>query len=1542
MISEKKEKNGLYEKIFEHDACGCGVVCDTNGIKSHEIIANSLKAVESMKHRCASGAEINSGDGAGILSEIPHQFFCKVLKEQNVVLPDAGLYGVGQIFLSKNPEKNQKLRKMITECIKRMSMEVIAWRKTPTNSSSLGKKALSLEPDVQQVFINPPAKWLKNDPLFFERKLFVLRLLIEKEAKKKGFSTDELYFCTMSSKKIVYKGMLLPTQLRQYYLDLHDRDFQSTYAIFHTRFSTNTHPSWPLAHPFRYISHNGEINTICGNINWMKARSSSMVSEYFSAAERKIIFPLFSRDYSDSRNLDLAVELLTLAGRSVEHVLNILVPEAWEENDKIKKEVRDFKEFYSCFCEPWDGPASICFSDGTTIGCKIDRNGLRPARLAIYENGVLSCCSEIGAMPFDAKEIKVSKQIFGGEAFCFNLTDKKISWDEEIKTSLASLHPYSKWVRNIVSLKKLRGKNTTKTATKKIDEHLLTKRQKSFGYTQEELRMIFIPMTKEIGPIGSMGNDAPLAVLSNKSQNLFNYFHQLFAQVTNPPIDPIREKMFMSLITFLGSQGNILQDTEDHAAVLKLQSPFLDTPDMDAIKGLKKNQKLKSKIIPIVFDAYEDLEKSNGSHLKKALDKLVLQCEKAVDSGNTIIILSDFSLGKNQVAIPSLLAVGAVHHHLIRRGKRCETSLVLETGEARQPHHFAVLLGYGCNAIYPYCAIDTVAAVISQKLTSTETDETPHFPTREKAIKNYFSALEKGILKIISKMGISTIRSYIGAQIFEAVGLSKQVIDQYFSGTPSRVDGIGLFEIEKETLLRYAFSLQENNDPWLEDELEVGGNFQWRQRGEKHLFSPMTVHKLQQACRTGCSKSYAKYSSLVNDQSHDLFTLRGLLEFTNQKPIDISKVESKEKIFKRFATGAMSYGSISKEAHTTLALAMNKIGGKSNTGEGGEDASRFHPLPDGSSACSAIKQVASGRFGVTALYLNNADDLQIKIAQGAKPGEGGQLPGHKIDQEIARVRCSTPGVGLISPPPHHDIYSIEDLAQLIHDLKHINDKARVSVKLVSEMGIGTIAAGIVKCLSDHIVVAGHDGGTGASPLVSIKHAGLPWELGLSETHQTLLLNGLRNRVVLQADGQMKTGRDLAIATLLGAEEWGVATAALIAMGCIMMRKCHLNTCPVGIATQDKELRTLFNGEAQHVVQLFDFMAEELRQIMAQLGFATVDEMVGRTDKLKMRKNIENWKAKKLSLDRILAQVDKGSASKQYCFEKQHDITSTSLDYRWLGEVEKILAGGDLSSSKAAVFREKIDNTMRAVGALTSSRIVRRLGEDKKNKMPKNFFSFHLTGVAGQSFGAFASKGMLMQLDGFANDYFGKGLSGATLIVKPPSRSLNHSKSISSKDVSAIGNVSFYGATGGKAFICGNAGERFCVRNSGAEVVVEGVGANGCEYMTKGIAIILGSIGRNFAAGMSGGIAYLWNPSAEDKTNINADMVLFEKVEEPREQHQLKKILQQHVAYTKSQKARMILDDFKNNVYHFLKIIPIEYKIAQEQKHKPKDHKLAAE
>ena len=1447
----KEEQNkGLYDACFEHDSCGVGFVVNINGQKSHEIVRQGLDVLKRLAHRGAVGADPKTGDGAGILIQLPHELF-------KVARP--GSYGAGLVFLPRNQKLYGICKDVFKKIVEQEGQVLLGWRRVPVNDSGIGKTAADTQPVMEQVFIGKGKQ--VNTRLELERKLYKIRREVEKEIQAKDF-----YITNLSSRTISYKGLLMPHQLEEYFLDLKDPELTSAIALVHSRYSTNTFPTWDLAQPFRFLAHNGEINTLRGNINWMRARGIDVIRP----------------GGSDSACLDNVFELLVLSGRSLPHAMMMLIPGAWEQNKAMKKEVRDFYRYHACFMEPWDGPAAIAFTDGKHVGAVLDRNGLRPARYLVTKSGMVVMASEVGVLDIDPAEIESSGRLEPGKMFYIDTETQRIVEDEEIKEEIYDTRFYGQWLReNMVDLDDLH--RISAAAEEKLDVKTLLK---VFGYTREDLRMVLKPMAeKGKEPVGSMGNDTPHAVLSNRPQLLYNYFKQLFAQVTNPAIDPIREDLVMSLESYVGPQRDILKETPEHCHKLRVKEPILTNEELERIRSIQKNN-FRTKTISVLFRKTE---------LVKALGRICEEAEEAIKEGYTFLILSDRGVDEKNVALPMLLAVGAVHHHLIRKALRTKVSLIVESAEPREVHHFAALFGYGAELINPYLAYEAVSLLVARG------DLTLDATT---AVNNFRHALNKGIMKILSKMGISTLNSYRGAQIFEVLGIGDEVIGMCFEGTPSRIGGAGFEEIAKETVLRHekAFAL----DPLLES----GGIYQWRKDGENHLWNPQTISALQDSTRSNDYERYREFSALINDQSGRPTTLRSLLKIkTLPKPLPITEVEPVESILKRFATGAMSFGSISGPAHETIAKAMNMIGGRSNTGEGGEDPARFKD-----DRRSAVKQVASGRFGVTTNYLVNADELQIKIAQGAKPGEGGQLPGHKVSAIIARTRYTTPGVTLISPPPHHDIYSIEDLAQLIFDLKNVNPKARISVKLVSEVGVGTVAMGVAKGHADMILISGGDGGTGASPMSSIRHAGLPWELGLAETHQTLVMNGLRSRVRLQADGQLRTGRDLAIAAMLGAEEFGFATAALIVCGCVMLRHCHLNNCSVGVATQDECLSKRFRGKPEYLVNYFRFVAEELREIMAELGVRSVDELVGRADLLEVDRKILPWKAKNIDFDRILY---RGEGSRTHCTQEQDHGMDKILDNQLIKLAKPALSG------KGPVRHElEISNFNRTAGAMLSGELVKKFGE---SGLPDDSIHFKFTGVAGQSFGAWLAKGITLEIEGMANDYVGKGISGGKIIIRP-----NHLTTYSPNENIIVGNTTFYGAIDGEAYIRGVAGERFCIRNSGLFAVVEGVGDHGCEYMTGGRVIVLGPTGRNFAAGMSGGIAYVHDKHGEFPDKCNLSMVELEELNSE-DKKLIKDMLESHFRYTRSPVAKGILDDFSKESRRFVKVMPKEYKRVLEER-----------
>ncbi len=1498
-MKERQEKS-MYVPSLEHDACGIGFVAHLKGKKSHDIVEDALTMLENMEHRGACGCEPDTGDGAGIILQTPHEFFVKECKKNKIELPSFGNYGVGMIFFPKDERQRNDCRTLLNINIRKLGFQLLGYRRVPVNTEGIGETAMSAEPVIEQVFVKHQE--IIDDPETLERKLYVLRRVTTHTVSKTlPGAKEDFYIPTFSYKLIAYKGQLTTYQLSKYYPDLHDEKMGTAIALIHSRFSTNTMPKWRLAQPFRYIAHNGEINTIKGNVNWMRSNETILESTLFSKEEIRMLLPICDADHSDSANLDAMVELLVMGGRSLPHVMMMLIPEAWQENDLMPQWKKEFYQYHATVMEPWDGPASICFTDGKIVGATLDRNGLRPSRYCLTVDDRLIMSSEAGALPVDQSKVVMKGRLQPGKMFIADLEQGRIISDEELKKDICTRKPYGEWIEyNETHIDSLPP--TTDTVAPYAGKELFVK-QMAHGFTEEDLRVVLKPMLEDgKEPIGSMGIDSPLAILSDQSQHLSNYFKQLFAQVSNPPIDPIRERLVMSLFTSVGRTWNILSETPLHCKAIYLPQPVLTNDDLAKIKQVKHTN-FRSRIISAVFEVAGGLQS-----LEKALDKICDDADKAIiDEGNNILIISDRAMDEKHAAIPSLLAMGAIHHHLIRNGRRVRAGIIVESGDTRETHHFATLIGFGANAVNPYMAFDSLAEMVNSGKSG--------ITTVEKAHKNFIKAINDGLLKIFSKMGISTLQSYHGAQIFEIIGLSSKVVEKCFAGTVSRIEGISFEGIAKEILIRHKMAYPEKPIPV--NRLEVGGVYQWKRRGEFHLINPETVALLQKSTRLNDFQIFKEYSKKVNDQSEKACTLRGLLDFKKRKSIPIEEVEPKEAIFKRFATGAMSFGSISFEAHTTLAIAMNRIGAKSNSGEGGEDEIRYNKLPNGDWQRSAIKQVASGRFGVTSHYLANANELQIKMAQGAKPGEGGQLPGHKVDDWIGRVRHSTPGVGLISPPPHHDIYSIEDLAQLIFDLKNANREARINVKLVAEAGVGTIAAGVAKAHADVVLISGHDGGTGASPVSSIHHAGLPWELGLSETHQTLVRNNLRSRITVQTDGKLMTGRDLAIATLLGAEEWGISTAALIVEGCIMMRKCHLNTCPVGVATQDKVLRQLFNGRPEYVVNFFTFLAEELREIMAELGFRTVEEMVGQVDVLKQKENVGHWKIDELDLSPILyKEQNKPWVGLYKQMEQDHGIDKV-LDWKLLEAAIPAL------ENQEQVYAEfPVQNTDRAICTILSNEISKKY---EKNGLPDETIHFRFRGSAGQSFGAFAARGLKLELEGEANDYFGKGLSGARLVVYP-----DRQATFKASENIIIGNVAFYGATSGEAYINGLAGERFCVRNSGATAVVEGIGDHGCEYMTGGVAVILGKTGRNFGAGMSGGIAYVYDPDQEFNNYCNLQLGDFDPLEYE-DIELLKKLINNHHQYTNSALAASILDNWSENLANFVKVMPREYKAALAKK-----------
>ena len=1512
---------GLYSPEFDHDSCGVGVVADIKGYKSHQIIDESLQVLVNLGHRGACGHDPETGDGAGILVQIPHQFFLKQCDVLGIRLPMPGEYGVGMVFSPPQPEAQSKSRALIEEVIRQEGLELLGWREVPLDPAQLGRDSRSVLPHISQVFIGRGESGL--DPAQLERKLYVVRKVVEHSVGRLDLSEEEadyFYICSMSCNTVVYKGLLMAHQISGFYLDLADETLVSAFGLVHSRFSTNTLGHWKLAHPYRYLAHNGEINTLRGNINWMHAREAQFQSPLFEDDMAKIP-PIMTAGASDTASIDSALELLLMTGRDLDHAMLMLIPEAWEQHEAMSQEKKDFYEYHSCLMEPWDGPAMIVSSNGRSICALLDRNGLRPFRYTITKDDKLVMASETGVLDIPPRMVKEKGRLQPGRMFLVNLEEGRIIGDEELKHQLANRHPYGRWLEeNRVSLDNLPQPMLPSTPIlngNSVNSDFLRQQQQAFGYTDEELRMLTMPMAiNGAEAVGSMGNDAPLAVLSDQNHLLFNYFKQLFAQVSNPPLDAIREELVTSLETFIGREQNLFEETAKHCHQLRLHSPIISDEDLQKIRDINVGD-IRSMTLSTLFDV-----QGGPDALKSALDRLCAQASQAIKDGYCLIIISDRGVDSRWAPIPSLLATSAVHHHLIREGTRTKVGLVVESGEPREVHHFSLLIGYGAGAVNPYLALASVQ----------EMAETGQFngTDPEYARKNFIKASEKGVLKVMSKMGISTLQSYRGAQIFEAVGLNQDLIDPYFTWTPSKIGGIGLDIVEREALHRHRLAF---SSPHIsgQPELEVGGFYQWRRDGEFHQWNPEVIAKLQDSTRSNSKEGYREFARLANDQSRKMATIRGLLEFKEaQDPIPLDEVEPTSEIVKRFATGAVSLGSISKEAHETMAIAMNRLGARSNTGEGGEDYNRYTLDDNGDSRSSAVKQVASGRFGVTPNYLVNATDLQIKMAQGSKPGEGGQLSGNKVDEYIGWVRRTTPGVELISPPPHHDIYSIEDLAQLIHDLKNINPEARIHVKLVAEVGVGTIAAGVSKGHGDVVLISGHDGGTGNSPETSIKYAGLPWELGIAETQQVLVANGLRTRISVQADGQFKTGRDAAIAALLGAEEFGYATAALVVNGCIMLRKCHLGTCSVGIATQDPELRKLFAGKPEYVVNYFTFVAEEMREIMAQMGFRTVAEMVGRVDMLDRRQAIDHWKAKGLDLSRLLYyQLPSSDAEPGYCCEEQEHGLAIALDHQLISLSQTALEHG-----RRVDIDLPIRNSNRTVGAMLSGKVAKRYGEEG---LPPDTINIRFTGSAGQSFGAFLTHGVSIRLEGDTNDYMGKGIGGGRIVVCPPPEA-----TFVPEDNVIIGNVAMYGATGGQVFVRGLAGERFCVRNSGVHAVIEGVGDHGCEYMTGGVVVVLGSTGRNFAAGMSGGVAFVNDEKGDFESRFNTGLADLETVADLEDIATLKRMIEDHLKFTGSVPAQRILENWDETLPKFKKIMPRDYRrVLLERKLREEEEPAAA-
>ena len=1490
------KKQGLYSPEFEHDNCGAGFICSLKGEKTNNIIPKALNILTCLEHRGAVSSDGKTGDGAGILIEIPHDYF---VKECDFKLPKPYDYAVGMVFLPQKINQLNYCVDVFEKEIQKQGLNILGWRNVPINSKVVGSIAAKTQPVVKQVFIEKDNTLSETD---FNTKLYISRKIAENEIYNSPLSQKNyFYFSSLHNRTLIYKGLLIPEDIDRFYLDLKDPDLVTRLALVHQRFSTNTFPTWDLAQPFRYMCHNGEINTIKGNVTRMNAREELMKNDFIGKDLEKI-FPTILKGKSDSAQMDMVVELLLTTGRSLPEVMMMMVPEAWEKHKSMSDDKKAFYEFNSSIMEPWDGPASIPFTDGKYIGALLDRNGLRPSRYTVTKDGYVVMSSETGVVEIKPENIESHGRLEPGKMFLVDMNEGRIIEDEEIKNSIVSKHPYRKWVNdNVLPLKDV-PYTGNKTPNEKLD---FETRLRIFGYTQEDLKTLILPMcTSGKEAIGSMGTDTPLAVLSTKPQLLFNYFKQLFAQVTNPPLDGIREEIVTDTGLGIGSDFNIFDIVPNHCKKLKINNPIISNEDLDKIKFIK-NKNFKTASVSALYDV---IKGHNG--IEEALDKMVKDVNSYVDQGYNIIIISDRGVSKDKGAIPILLACSNVHHVLMKAKKRSKFGIVIESSEPREPHHFSMLFGYGASAINPY--------LVNEIIEHHHKNDFFGKQSLKDSINNYNKAIDKGILKVMNKIGISTLHSYRGAQIFEALGLRESFTEKYFSNTPTRIEGIGLYSLEKELSSRHLEAFTDKNKFV---SLEIGGNYRWRRNGEAHMLNPSTISKLQQAVKEDKYDTYKVYSDLINKQSKQLMTLRGMFKLVDFDPIPIEEVEPWTEIVKRFKTGAMSYGSISKEAHENLAIAMNSIGGKSNSGEGGEDSNRFKKEKNGVWKNSAIKQVASGRFGVSSHYLSTAKEIQIKMAQGAKPGEGGQLPGPKVNPMIAEVRNSTPYVGLISPPPHHDIYSIEDLSQLIYDLKNANREARINVKLVSEVGVGTIAAGVAKAKADVILISGFDGGTGASPLTSLKHAGLPWELGIAEAQQTLVMNNLRGRVVMECDGQLKTGRDVAIACLLGAEEFGFSTAPLVASGCIMMRACHLNTCPVGIATQDPELRKNFKGKPEHVINFMYFVAQELREIMSQLGFRTVDEMVGQSQKINMEDAVKNYKTKGINLSKILYKPNVPENTPLKNNTKQDHNLENVLDFTILKEAKLAIE----KKVKMNLYYE-IKNTDRTVGTIVSNEISKLYGA---KGLPKDTLEINFKGAAGQSFGAFGAPGLTLTVSGNTNDYFGKGLSGSKIIVKIPKEA-----SFKSEENVITGNVALYGATAGEAYINGIAGERFCVRNSGAIAVVEGVGDHGCEYMTGGTAIILGDIGRNFAAGMSGGVAYIYKSTKFDKRNFNSEMIEFENPSN-QDLDLVKKLIENHFTYTSSKIAERFLNNWDKESKNFIKIMPTEYKLALEKMAKEK-------
>jgi len=1489
-------KQGLYDPQFEHDSCGVGFIAHIKGQQSHDIVRQGIQILENLAHRGACGCDPETGDGAGIMVQMPDAFFRKELAKQDMTLPGLGDYAAGLVFMPTSLEDRNTIEQWTEHIIHEEGQKLIGWREVPHEPQKIGRVARSAMPAFKQLFIARGKNTTRED---FDRKLYVIRKRLWNKVYNSTLGQKNFYyFCSLNSHTLVYKGQLMSEQVDRFFPDLSDPVMVSALALVHSRYSTNTFPSWALAHPYRYIAHNGEINTLRGNINWIQTREKQFVSKAFGKDLSKVL-PIVVPHGSDTATFDNVLEMLVLCGRPLPHAMMMMIPEAWSNHPEMERSKRAFYEYHSCLMEPWDGPAAMAFSDGRYIGALLDRNGLRPSRYLVTKDDIVVMASEAGVLPISDERIIVKGRLQPGKMFLVDLQEGRVIDDKEVKDTYSHAQPYEKWLReNIVDIRTL--PQPKKVAG--LNEKTLLERQRAFGYTLEDLKIILHPMAQGEEATGSMGTDTPLAVLSDRPKLLFDYFKQLFAQVTNPPIDAIREEIIMAEDMMLGSESNLLEEGPQHCHRLWIQHPVITNEELEKISRIRQGS-LKSTVLPAIFD-----KKDGAAGMVKTINALCAKADAAIKQGVSILILSDRDISDKKVALPSVLACAGLHHHLIRQGTRTKASIVVETGEAREMHHFAVLIGYGANAVNPYLAFESIAAMIKD-------DKYDLKLSFKEAEKNFVKACHKGLYKIISKMGISTIQSYCGAQIFEAVGLGQELIDKYFTATPSRIGGINMETVAQEALMRHESGFP--RWPSYDDMLEEGGDYAWRKEAEYHQLNPTTIALLQHATRSGKYPVFKQFSKAVNEHSRQIANIRGLLKFRTGHPIPIEEVEPVSEIVKRFATGAMSYGSISKEAHETLAIAMNRLGGFSNTGEGGEDAVRFKKDPNGDWRRSRIKQVAQGRFGVTIDYLVNADQLQIKMAQGAKPGEGGQLPGHKVSKEIAYTRHTTPGVGLISPPPHHDIYSIEDLAQLIHDLKNANPQAMISVKLVSEIGVGTIAAGVSKGKADHVLISGYEGGTGASPQTSIKNAGLPMELGIAETQQVLVMNDLRGRIRVQTDGQLKTGRDVVMAALLGADEFGFSTTALVTVGCILLRKCHLNTCSVGVATQDPELRKKFDGKPEYVVNFFSFIAEEVREIMAQLGFRKFEDMVGRVDMLDTKDTVEHWKTKGIDLTNILHRPDVPKGVAVHHSSTQDHALEKALDNQLIAQAHEAI-----EHQKTVKIEAEIHNTNRTVGTMLSSQIARKYGFIG---LPNDTIQISLKGSAGQSFGAFLAHGVSLTLEGEGNDYVGKGLSGGRIVIYPSKKC-----QFVPEDNMIVGNVVLYGAIKGEAFFRGLAGERFAVRNSGAWTVVEGVGDHGCEYMTGGRVVILGPTGRNFAAGMSGGIAYIWDSQGNFKKNCNMGMVDLFPLKDNKDIEELKELIEKHSTYTQSTVAAGILRDWQESVSQFIKVYPRDYRRVLEE------------